>query len=144
MNQKRRSHDAAYAFRRKHGLQPVQNPWSWLTLAQVQKLALEAYYSASHAMSDPEDRPEHPREYFASELISAFETLVADAALSSGIACAPAGASQFAAHMRAAVPVDWRPQYPIYPKVMPASAANTPGIVTNADEGNVNEQHCNL
>lgn len=134
-------HVAIHRQRRKDGFKPVSKPWDWLTVAQVQKLALEAYYSATYDTLDFDDLPENPKEYFASKLIEALEIFVADAALANGIPCAPAGAQKFAAFMRSSVPKDWRPQYPIYQKVMPAGTANTPGIVTNVDEGNVNERN---
>lgn len=53
-------------------------------------------------------------ENFAYLLQQAFEVLVADAALAAGVPAAPAGAPAFASCMREAVPVDWKPQYPVF------------------------------
>jgi len=79
----------------------------------------------------------------ADELAQAFECLVNGAADGKGIARGPR-ARHYAACLREGVPADWRPQYPVYQKVIPASAANTPRMVINADEGNANEHDSRL
>lgn len=136
--QLRASHQNAYRERLKSGLQPISKPWDWLTISDVQKLAVEAYRATTFALSDPDDQTINPRGYFAEQLIQALETLVADAAQIEGISCAPANAMHYAACLRADLPAQWRPQYPVYQKKAPASVCTTPEAMTNADEGNAN------
>lgn len=138
---KHAEHQADYRQRRKNGLQPMTKPWDWLTLADVQKLAVEAYRSVTYAASDPEDQATYPHEDFVSQLGEAFRVLIAGQAQSLGISCAPANAMHYAACLREDVPANWQPQYPVYKKLTPASASNTPEAVTNADEGNVNDNN---
>lgn len=133
---------AVYRQRRQAGLQPMVKPWDWLSLAEVQKLAVEAYRSATFALSDPEDQTSSPHEYFVGELARAFEVLVAGKAQGLGLTCAPANAKHYAQCLREDVPANWRPQYPVYKQLTPASVCGTPGVLTNADEGNVNGIDC--
>jgi hypothetical protein len=130
---------AAYIQRRKNGLQPVATPWDWLTLAEVQKLAKEAYLSVTHSDASDPDGWEFARESLGADLAQSFGVLLADKAQSLGICCAPTDAHEYAARMREAVPSNWRPQYPVYKQVTPTSVLTTPGAVINADEGNVND-----
>ncbi len=138
-------HTATYRQRRKDGFTPTSKPWDWLTLADVQKLAVEAYLVASwFAKPDMEDSaltPQEQRDFFAQGLSAMFNDAVMARASSQG-KCFPANDySKVWETFLAEVPTDWRPQYPVYQKVMPASSAGTPGIVTNVDEGNVNERN---
>jgi hypothetical protein len=135
---------AKYSRRKRHGLKPVLKPWHWLTLDQVQELAKEAYHIASYDLHDVTDWPQDPAAHFAEGLASAFEVLTAAVAQKAGIRCAPARAEGFAQHMRAGLAPDWRPQYPMYQKLTPASATNASGAVINADEGNVNDRDFKL
>lgn len=105
---------AIYRRRRQNGLQALPKPWDWLSLAEVQKLAVEAYRSATFALSDPDDQTSSPRAYFVSELVQAFEVLIAGKAQALGVPCAPAHAEHYAECLRARVPDSWRPQYPLY------------------------------
>jgi hypothetical protein len=92
---------------------PALQPWHWLTKADVQRLAVEAYQVATHDNRDLTDAASTP-ENFARDLQEVFETLLADAALAAGVPAAPFGAQSFASAMRADVPSDWKPQYPIF------------------------------
>lgn len=134
------AHQAAFRQRRKNGLQSFAKPWDWLTIADVQKLAVEAYRSVTYAASNPDDQAGYPHEDFVEQMGEAFRVLVAGQAQSLGIRCSPPNAMHFAACMRE-VPATWRPQYPIYQKKAPASVSTTPEAVTNADEGNVNDNN---
>lgn len=113
-----RARQANYRHRRQAGLVPAALPWRWLTQADVQRLAAEAYRIATHDCSDLQD-PQCTPEAFARALQEVFETLVADAASAAGVPATPPNASQYARHMRADLPADWRPQYP---KFIPAQA----------------------
>lgn len=135
-------HQATYRERRKQGLQPVKKPWDWITVAQVQELAKEAYLMASHDLSDAQEWPSEPDAAFVQELASVFEILLSAMAQKRSIRCAPASAEHYAQMMRSALPATWRPQYPLYQKLTPASATNASGAVINADEGNVNGSNC--
>lgn len=84
------AHQSAYRSRRKAGMVSVPLPWRWLTLQDVQRLAVEAYRSASHDLSRDLQDPHSSPENFAYLLQQAFEVLVADAALAAGV---PAGGS---------------------------------------------------
>lgn len=132
-------HQAVYRERRKLGLQPLVKPWDWLSVPEVQELAKEAYLIASHELCDQEEWPSEPAGSFAEELAQAFALLVAAAAQKRAIRCAPANAEHYAQRMRESLPAAWRPQYPLYQKVTPASATNASGVVTNVDEGNADD-----
>jgi hypothetical protein len=139
-NSKRHNeHMASYHLRKKNGFKPVLKPWYWLTLAEVQQLAKEAYQMASYELRDVNDWPADPAAHFAEALASAFEVLTAAAAQKAGVRCAPAHAEGYAQRMRADLAPSWRPQYPMYQKLTPASATNASGAAINADEGNVND-----
>jgi hypothetical protein len=138
-------HQANYRQRRKLALQPIAKPWDWLSLAEVQKLAVQGYRSASFATlpESPTDALsvadfQRSRDDFAYGLTQAFECLVDAAADVSGIKRGPM-AKHYAACLREDVPAAWRPQYSFYFEVAPASVLTTPEAVTNADEGNVND-----
>lgn len=141
-------HTATYRQRRKDGFEPTPKPWDWLTLADVQKLAVEAYKAASYEVHHQDIEQFKTRESFANELVHVFSYFMADAAAKAGMPVTVIdhiGPNQqsvldHVSDMRG-LHASWRPQYPVYQKVMPASPAGTPGIVTNVDEGNVNEQH---
>lgn len=105
----------AYLHRTKKGIKQLARPWDWLTLADVRKLATEAYRAASFGISDPDDQVEEPREYFVDELVHAFDCLVQGAAASAGIG-GPSERLHYAACLREELPDDWRPQYPVYEK----------------------------
>lgn len=137
---------AKYERRKQQGVKLAPNPWSWLTLADVQKLAVDAYKVASHQVHGlgwPHDKA---REYFADELMVRFSMFLAVKAVEAGMpltvvpGVGPNEQSVIrdAARLRKKV-ANWRPQYPVYQQVTPASAANASGVVINADEGNVNE-----
>lgn len=114
-NSKRHAaHQRAYRLRRKDGRVAALLPWRWLTLQDVQRLAVEAYRSASYGLSRDLPDPNCSPESFAYELQQAFEVLVADAALAAGVLAGPAGAPAFARRMRQDVPADWKPQYPVF------------------------------
>ena len=142
-------HQASYHKRRKEGFKPMPKAWDWLSLSDVQKLAVEAYKAASYSVHHEADEHWKTRESFANELVHVFGYFMADAAAKAGMSVTVIdhiGPNEQAvidhvSDMRS-LHSAWRPQYPVYQKVMPASAANTPGIVTNVDEGNVNDQHC--
>ena len=108
------AHQQAYRSRRKVGMVVALLPWRWLTLQDVQRLAVEAYRSASYDLSRDLPDPNCSPENFAYLLQQAFEVLVADAALAAGVPAGPAGAPAFAISIREAVPADWKPQYPIF------------------------------
>lgn len=108
------AHQLAYRSRRKDGQVAALLPWRWLTQEDVQRLAVEAYRSASYDLSRDLPDPNCSPENFAYLLQQAFEVLVADAALAAGVPAAPAGAPAFASGMRKAVPADWKPQYPVF------------------------------
>lgn len=108
------AHQKAYLSRRKAGMVAALLPWRWLTLLDVQRLAVEAYRSASYDLSRDLPDPNCSPENFAFLLQQAFEVLVADAALAAGVPAAPAGAPHFARCMREAVPADWKSQYPVF------------------------------
>ena len=115
-------HQAAYRMRIKAGMRPVQSPWHWLSLPDVQRLAAEAYRLAAFACRDVSE-PACTPELFASELQQTFEVLMADAAHAAGMVVAPAGAAAYAAHMRADLPPGWSPQYPVYGVVAASGGA---------------------
>lgn len=140
---------AAYIQRRKNGLQPVATPWDWLTLADIELIAKTAYKVASYQLNEhPWDTLDKGRSYFVEELYLQFGTYLAEAAAAHGmpVTVVPgigpnqravlAGARQ----MRKKV-ADWRPQYPIYKEVTPASVRTTPGAVINDDEGTANDRN---
>jgi hypothetical protein len=129
---------AAFRQRCKAGLVAASKPWDWLTAADVKKIALQAYRSATYALSDPTDQTDNPRAYFVEELTQAFTVLFSGAAQDAGIAGGLAHAQHYAQCLLEGTPAHWNPQYPVYQELTPASAANTPEVVTNADEGNVN------
>lgn len=108
-----RARQATYRDRRQAGLVPAALPWRWLTQADVQRLAAEAYRIATHDFSDVQD-PQCTPEAFARGLQGVFETLVADAASAAGVPDMPGNASHYARCMRADLPVDWKPQYPVF------------------------------
>lgn len=118
-----RARQATYRDRRKAGLVPVALPWHWLTQADVQRLAVEAYRIASHAMieglKDVSYPTTHAAEDFGLDLQQVFETLVADAANAAGIGLSPSNAPLFAKSMREDLPADWKPQYPIFVPAQP-------------------------
>ena len=144
-------HKAAFRLRRKNGLEPLPKPWDWLDAAQVKEIALKAYYVATHGLLEDVQfgqlSEQELRQSFAESLTDVFRDLViADAVTRGG--CWPVDANtppfrnypQIAANMCADLPKDWKPQYPVYQEVTPASATNTPGVVINANEVNINEQ----
>lgn len=106
-------HQAAYLERRKAGLQRVPSPWHWLTLADVQRLAVESFRIASYQCRDVQDAASTP-EMFTEALQQAFEVLVADAATASGFHVASSLSQDYAQAMRADLPAGWSPQYPVY------------------------------
>jgi hypothetical protein len=131
-------HKSAFRQRRKAGLVVAPKPWDWLTAAEVKKIALQAYRSATYALSDPTDQTDNPRAYFVEELTQAFTVLFSGAAQDAGIAGGLAHAQHYAQCLLEGTPAHWNPQYPVYQVVTPASVISTPEVVTNADEGNVN------
>jgi hypothetical protein len=134
-------HQTDYRYRVKKGLKPALKPWYWLSLADVQKLAKEAYMSATHQLSDIDSLPDDPYPLFVEVLSEAFNVLVAASAQEVGVRCAPANSQHYAKCMRDDLPADWRPQYPVYKQVTPERVCTSPGVVINADEGNVNDTH---
>ena len=144
---------AAYVQRRKNGLQPVAKPWEWLTLSEVQKLALDAYKVASYALLQDAQESDFTvqclREQFAQDLAETFKNALDAYAVTEGM-CWPVDTDTplhenyplVWANLCGDVPEDWRPQYPVYKQVTPASVRTAPGAVINADEGNVND--CNF
>lgn len=118
-----RARQATYRDRRKAGLVPVVLPWHWLTLADVQRLAVEAYRIASHDMleglKDVSYPTTHDAEDFGRGLQEVFETLVADAANAAGIGASPSNSPFSAKCMREDLPADWKPQYPIFVPAQP-------------------------
>jgi hypothetical protein len=132
------AHQAVYRERRKAGFVAAPKPWDWLTVADVKKIALQAYRSATYALSDPTDQTDNPRAYFVEELTQAFTVLFSGAAQDAGIAGGLAHAQHYAQCLLEGTPAHWNPQYPVYKQVTPASTCDASGAVTNADEGNVN------
>lgn len=137
-SKKHHEHVASYNARKKNGFKPVLKPWYWITLAEVSDMAKEAYLMASHDLRNLDEWPSDPAVVFAERLADAFQVLTAASAQSAGIACMPANAQHYAKCMRSDLSPNWRPQYPMYQKVTPASAANASGVVITADEGNGN------
>lgn len=108
-----RAHQATYRDRRQAGLVPAALPWPWLTQVDVQRLAAEAYRIATHDCSDVQDSNCRPQA-FARCLQEVFDTLVADAASAAGVPDMPGDASHYACCMRADLPADWKPRYPVF------------------------------
>lgn len=140
-------HQAAYRERLKTGHKPIANPWSWITLADVQKIALDAYKVASYEVNELGWSHDRAREYFADELTARFGTFVAVKAVEAGMPCTvvPGIGPNDKAVIRGAARAlnkvaGWRPQYPVYKQVAPAKRSSAPGAVINADEGNVDDQ----
>lgn len=131
-----REHMSAFRQRRKNGLQPVIKPWGWLSLAEVQNLAIEAYRVASfELLADLQESRltvQEKRETFVENLVDMFRDLVrADAVTRAG--CWPVNARtadyrnypKIAAALCASVPADWRPQYPVFQKIVTTSMTGT-------------------
>lgn len=143
-----RRHDAAYKARKQAGLQAVEQPWQWLTLADMKDIAQTAYKVASYRLNkDPMPTPEQSKSYFVDELHNQLCYYLAEAVVKNGQMPATVvpgmGANERAILQTVAknrkLVEDWRPQYPAYQKVSPASAANAPGDVISADEGSAND-----
>ena len=79
----------------------------------MQRLAAEAYRIATHDCSDVQD-PNCTPQAFALGLQEVLDTLVADAASAAGVPDMPEDASHYARCMRADLPLDWKPQYPVF------------------------------
>lgn len=141
-------HDAAYKARKDEGLQAVPQPWQWFTGAQLLDLTKRAHQVAAWQnrleLLDGEGFTDQElREFFIETLIDQFTTYVTAAAHQVG-GCWPTGQAAIEAmdrvrRLEAEIPRDWRPQYPAYKKVAPASAANASGAVISAVEGNAND-----
>lgn len=108
-----RARQATYRERRKAGLVPAVSPWNWLSQADVQRLAGEAYRLATYDYRGLDDSASNA-ENFTRGLQEIIEVLIADAAAAAGVPAAPFGASDFAKSMRVELPADWRPQYPVF------------------------------
>jgi len=144
-------HQVTYRERRKLAIVPVERPWEWLSRYELIDLVWKAYKVSTWNMREDAIAPmEHQdarglREYWVDEMAKCFkDALYAAAAERGGCWFMDDGQPQCARYVdiwkqfQSEVAPDWRPQYPLYKKVSPASAANAPGDVTTADEGNGN------
>lgn len=111
--------------RRQQGLQPLPQAWDWITAAEARDLVTKAFRSASWSCREQDAQPRH----FAEALVDVFEMLVNARAEGQGHpvthpACEAAGLGPdrylrgeidwpaMAERNLAAVPDDWRHQYP--------------------------------
>lgn len=107
--------------RRQEGRQRVESPWSWLSIADVKKLAGEAYRIASYDSREIHLEPDlQGPELFCDSLVETFEVLVRGHAQQAGLVMGSWSYVDQVVKLRAAVPVDWQPQYPLF--VDPASS----------------------
>lgn len=145
-------HQAVYRERRKLGLTPVVKPWDYLCSAEVKEMAWKAYRVASFQISESlmeldgaHYTQQEWRERFAEMLAESFkDALTAHAVAEGGCWPVDADTPPYRNYPRVwemlsnDTPTSWRPEYPLYTKVTPASTRNASGAVINADEGNAN------
>ena len=147
-------HTRDWRARRKAGQTPMLKPWDYLTLDEVKDMAAQAYKIAAWSLSQDASEgrlPHHQlREAFAESLAEIFKAAVdSHAVLEGGCWCVDSdtpGHRNYPAIWRdfcGEVPPNWRTGYPIYKKVTPAERGNAPGVVINADEGNVDGTNSN-
>jgi len=145
----KRAHMKVYRDRKAAGLKPLPKPWDYLCSAEVKAMAWQAYRAASWDLREDmfEGRIAHQdlRERFAELLAEMFKDALAAHAVTEG-SCWPVepDTPPYRNYPRIwqmlveGVPDTWRPEYPVYQEVTPASATNASGVVTTADEGNGN------
>lgn len=101
--------------RRRKGLQRVESPWSWVTIADVKKLAAEAYRMASYDSREIHLEPDlQGPELFCDSLVETFEALVRGHAQQAGLVMGTWSYVDQVAKLRSSVPADWEPQYPLF------------------------------
>lgn len=113
MNGSSAARQRAYLQRKKQGLTRSALPWGWLTSAQAAEAARQAFRTATWAAH----QYHIPASEFAALLGSHMVQFLQELALPQGVvpALPPQGFTPPAFDLlRAAVPPDWRPQYPMY------------------------------
>lgn len=142
-------HQVTYRERRKLAMVPVARPWEWLSRYELIDLVWKAYKVSTWNMREdaiePMDHqdPRELREAWVEEMAKCFkDALYAYAGEAGGCWFMDEGVPQCARYAQIwksfqdDVAPGWRPQYPLYKKVSPASARTAPGDVITADEGN--------
>jgi hypothetical protein len=95
--------------RRRQGLEVLPQPWDWITAAQAQEMALQAFRAATWTCRAD------TAVNFADELVAAFEILVTAQAERAGHRREVRlfeDPESMARGLVEAVPADWRHQYP--------------------------------
>lgn len=158
--EQKQRHMQAYRQRRKAGLEPLPKPWDYLCSLEVKDMAWQAYRVASWVLRDDMASGAHLthqalREAFCTTLAEMFEAALSAHAVQEG-GCWPLDKDtpdhrdyvQVWADLSGDVPRSWRPEYPVYADMLPASqevepatVADRPGSLTKTDSGGSDAAH---